>query len=199
MISDTPRILAFAGSTRRESFNKKLVQLAATGAREAGAEATCIDLGDYRLPVFDQDEEAVSGKPDHAKTLQRLMIDHDAFLIAAPEYNSSITSVLKNTIDWVSRPDDGDAAPLAAFRGKVVSLMSASPGALGGLRGLVHLRSILGNLGCIVLPDQVAVPKAHDAFNSDGTLVDPGQHKRILGLGRTLASVTSKLRSVKLE
>ena len=192
-MSGTLRILAFAGSTRRESFNKKLVQVAATGAREAGAQATCIDLGDYRLPVFDQDEESVNGKPDRAKTLKQLMIDHDAFLIAAPEYNSSITGVLKNTIDWVSRPDEGEAAPLAAFRGKVVTLMSASPGALGGLRGLVHLRSILGNLGCIVLPDQVAVPKAHAAFNSDGTLVDPGQHRRILELGRTLAAVASRL------
>ena len=134
------------------------------------------------------------GKPDNAKALKQLMIDHDAFLIASPEYNSSIAGVLKNSIDWVSRPDDGDAAPLVAFRGKVVTLMSASPGALGGLRGLVHLRSILGNLGCIVLPDQVAVPKAHDAFNSDGTLLEPRQHQRILELGKTLASVARKLR-----
>lgn len=192
-MSDTLRILAFAGSTRRESFNKSLVRIAATGASEAGANATCIDLSDYRLPVFDQDEEAVSGKPDHAKTLTQLMSDHDAFLIAAPEYNGSITGVLKNTIDWVSRPDEDDAPSLAAFRGKVVTLMSASPGALGGLRGLVHLRSILGNLGCIVLPDQVAVPKAHDAFSSDGTLMDSRQHQRILKLGRTLVDVASRL------
>ena len=192
---DIPRILAFAGSTRRDSFNKTLVQIAAAGAREAGADVTDLDLGGYRLPVFDQDEEAASGKPDHAKTLKALLIDHDAFLIAAPEYNSSITGVLKNTIDWVSRPDDGDAVPLAAFRGKVVTLMSASPGALGGLRGLVHLRSILGNLGCIVLPDQVAVPKAHEAFTEEGTLVDPRQQQGILDLGKTLAAATSKLRS----
>ena len=193
-MSDTLRILAFAGSTRRESFNKKLVQIAAAGAREAGADVTDIDLRDYRLPVFDQDHESEQGKPDHAKALKQMMMHHDAFLISAPEYNSSITGVLKNSIDWVSRPDDGEAAPLVAFRGKVVALMSASPGAVGGLRGLVHLRSILGNLGCIVLPDQVALPKAHEAFNSDGTLVDPRQHQRILDLGRTLASVTSKLR-----
>ena len=193
-MSDTLRILAFAGSTRHESFNRKLVQIAAAGAREAGADVTEIDLRDCRLPVFDEDDESEHGKPDNAKVLKQLMTDHGAFLIAAPEYNSSITGVLKNSIDWVSRPDDGEAAPLVAFRGKVVTLMSASPGALGGLRGLVHLRSILGNLGCIVLPDQVAVPKAHDAFNSDGTLVDPRQHQRILGLGRTLASVASKLR-----
>lgn len=192
---DVPRVLAFAGSTRRDSFNRRLVQIAAAGAREAGADVTSFDLGDYRLPVFDQDEEAAGGKPDHVKALKTLMIDHDAFLIAAPEYNSSITGVLKNTIDWVSRPDDGDAMPLPAFRGKVVTLMSASPGALGGLRGLVHLRSILGNLGCIVLPDQVAVPEAHEAFDGDGALVDPRQHQRILGLGKTLAAMASKLRS----
>ncbi len=192
-MSDTLRILAFAGSTRRESFNKKLVQIAAAGAREAGADVTDIDLRDYRLPVFDQDDESEQGKPDNAKALKQMMIDHDAFLIAAPEYNSSITGVLKNSIDWVSRPDDGEAAPLVAFRGKVVTLMSASPGALGGLRGLVHLRSILGNLGCIVLPNQVAVPKAHEAFKDDGTLVDDALQQRILGLGRTLAAIGLKL------
>ena len=170
-----------------------LVRIAATGAREAGADVTEIDLRDCRLPVFDQDDESEHGKPDNAKALKQLMIDHGAFLIAAPEYNSSITGVLKNSIDWVSRPDDDDVAPLVAFRGKVVTLMSASPGALGGLRGLVHLRSILGNLGCIVLPDQVAVPKAHEAFKADGTLVDDAQQQRILGLGRTLAAIGSKL------
>ncbi len=192
-MSDTLRVLAFAGSTRQESFNKKLVQIAAAGAREAGADVTYIDLRDYRLPVFDQDDESEQGKPDHAKALKQLMIDHDAFLISAPEHNSSVTGVLKNSIDWVSRPDDGEAAPLVAFRGKVVTLMSASPGALGGLRGLVHLRSILGNLGCIVLPNQVAVPKAHEAFKDDGTLVDNAQQQRILGLGRTLAAIGLKL------
>ncbi len=193
MMSDTLRVLAFAGSTRQESFNKKLVQIAAAGAREAGADVTDIDLRDYRLPVFDQDDESEQGKPDNAKALKQLMIDHDAFLISAPEYNSSVTGVLKNSIDWVSRPDDGEAAPLVAFRGKVVTLMSASPGALGGLRGLVHLRSILGNLGCIVLPNQVAVPKAHEAFKDDGTLVDDAQQQRIFGLGRTLAATGLKL------
>ena len=192
-MSDTLRILAFAGSTHRESVNKKVVRVAAAGAREAGADVTEIDLRDYRLPVFDQDDELEQGKPENAKALKQLMIDHHAFLIAAPEYNSSVTGVLKNSIDWVSRPDEGEAAPLVAFRGKVVTLMSASPGAFGGLRGLVHLRSILGNLGCIVLPDQAAVPKAHEAFTDDGTLVDDAQHQRILGLGRTLAAIGLKL------
>ena len=101
--------------------------------------------------------------------------------------------MLKNSIDWASRPDPGDAGPLTAFRGKIVVLMSASPGALGGLRGLVHVRAIFGNLGCVVLPDQVAVPKAREAFDADGRLVDPQQRERVEGLGRTLVAHGTKL------
>ena len=138
----TPRILAFAGSTRRESFNKKLVQSAAKGAREAGAEVTLIDLKDFPLPLFDQDLEAEQGMPDNGAKLKKLFIHHDGLLIASPEYNSSVTAVMKNAIDWVSRPAPGEPS-LVAFRDKVATLMSASPGALGGLRGLVHVRSIL--------------------------------------------------------
>ena len=186
------RILAFAGSTRELSFNR-LVRIAEVGARDAGASVTHVDLRDYRLPVFDQDDESAGGKPDAAKALKALMVSHQGFLIAAPEYNSSITGVLKNAIDWVSRPDPDDESPMPAFRGKVVTIMSASPGALGGLRGLVHVRSILGNLGCLVLPDQVAVSKAHEAFAEDGTLVDQRQHQRIVGLGKTLAETASNL------
>src|SRR5215471_4093780 len=137
-----PRILAFAGSLRRESFNKKLVPIAVKGAREAGAEVTLIDLKDFPLPLFDQDLEAEQGMPQNGAKLKRLFIEHDGLLISSPEYNSSITGVLKNAIDWVSRPAP-DEPSLVAFRGKVATLMSASPGALGGLRGLVHLRSIL--------------------------------------------------------
>lgn len=189
-----PRILAFAGSTRRESFNKKLVAIAVQGAREAGAEVTLIDLKDFPLPLFDQDLEAEQGMPENGKQLKRQFIDHDGLLIAAPEYNSSITAVLKNTIDWVSRPAPGEAS-LAAFRGKVATLMSASPGALGGLRGLVHVRSILGNIGVIVLPDQSAVAQAYEAFNLDGTLKDAKRQAGIAGLGRTLAEFLVKLKA----
>ncbi len=187
------RVLAFAGSTRRASFNRALVRIAAAGAREAGAAVTEIDLRDYRLPVFDHDDESEHGKPEPARTLKRQLMDHDAWLVAAPEYNSSITGVLKNSIDWASRPDPDDSGPLVAFRGKLVVLMSASPGVLGGLRGLVHVRAILGNLGCVVLPDQVAVPKAKEAFDADGRLVDPQQHRRIQGLGRTLVEHGTRL------
>jgi NAD(P)H-dependent FMN reductase len=188
-----PRILAFAGSLRWESFNKKLVAIAVHGARQAGAEVTHIDLKDFPLPVFDQDLEAEQGMPENGKKLKQLFIDHEGLLISAPEYNSSITAVLKNTIDWVSRPAPGEPS-LVAFRGKVATLMSASPGALGGLRGLVHVRSILGNIGVIVLPDQIAVARAHEAFNPDGSLKDPRQQAGIEALGNTLASFLRKLK-----
>ena len=189
----TPRILAFAGSLRRESFNKKLVPIAAKAARGAGAEVTLIDLKDFPLPLFDQDLEAEQGMPDNGKKLKQLFIDHDGLLIASPEYNSSFPAVLKNAIDWVSRPAPGEPS-LVAFRGKVATLMSASPGALGGLRGLVHVRSILGNIGVIVLPEQIAVAQAHEAFNPDGSLKDPKQQAGIEALGKTLASFLMKLK-----
>jgi len=182
-----PRILAFAGSTRRESFNKKLIQHAVKGAREAGADVTLIDLKDVPLPLFDQDLEAEHGMPENGAKLKKLFVDHHGLLISAPEHNSSITAVLKNAIDWVSRPAPGEPS-LVAFTGKVATLMSASPGALGGLRGLVHVRSILGNIGVIVLPQQIAVPKAHEAFQPDGSLADAKQQASIEALGKTLAS-----------
>jgi len=193
-MSKAPRILAFAGSTRKDSFNKKLVQIAANGARAAGAETTIIDLKDFPLPLFDEDLEAAQGSPEAARKLKKLMIEHDGFLISAPEYNSSISAVLKNAIDWASRPAPQEP-PLIAFKGKAAVLMSASPGALGGLRGLVHVRAILGNIGVIVLPDQIAVSKAHESFAPDGSLKDTSQQAGIEGLGRTLASFVAKLKA----
>ncbi len=191
-MSKTPRILAFAGSTRAESYNKRLVRIAAQAAQASGAEVTPIDLKDFPMPLFDEDIERDQGMPETAAKLKKLMIAHDGFLIAAPEYNSSITAVLKNCIDWASRSAPGEAA-LTAFQGKVVALMSASPGGLGGLRGLVHVRSIFGNLGMIVLPDQVAVAKAYEAFTPEGSLKDAKQQTAIEGLGRALAAFLQKL------
>ena len=153
----SPKILAFAGSTRSGSFNKKLIRLAADDARAAGAEVTLIDLRDFPMPLFDGDLEEKEGLPENAKKLKSLMRANDGFLISSPEYNSSVSGVLKNAIDWASREETDDEPPLVCFRGKVAALLSASPGGLGGLRGLVILRSILGNIGVIVLPDQLAV------------------------------------------
>ncbi len=187
-----PHLLAFAGSLRKESFNKKLVRIAAGAAEAAGGIVTVIDLRDYPMPIFDQDLETEQGLPEHAAQLKKLMLEQDGFLIASPEYNSSVTGVLKNTIDWASRMGPGET-PLAAFMGKSAVLMSASPGALGGLRGLVHLRSILGNIGVLVLPEQMAIVKAHEAFNADGTLKDATQQASVAMLGTKLAVVVQRL------
>ncbi len=187
-----PRILAFAGSARKESFNARLVRIAAEGARSAGADVTVLDLSDYPLPLFDQDLEQEQGMPENAAKVKQLFLDHDGLLIASPEYNSSITPLLKNTIDWVSRPAEGES-PLAAYRGKVAALMSASPGGLGGLRGLVHVRSILSSIGVIVLPDQIAVSRAFEAFDDEGQLKDNKQQVRVQGLGESVARTVSKL------
>ncbi len=186
------RILAFAGSAHRGSLNKKTVGVAVHGARAAGAQVTVIDLRDYPLPLFDQDLEAQEGIPANAVKLKGLFKSHHGFLISCPEYNSSITPLLKNVIDWMSRKAK-DEPVMAAFNGKAVVLMAASPGALGGLRGLAHVRDILSNIGVIVLPQQVALAKAHEAFGPDGTLKDPKQDAPIRKLGGDLVQFLAKI------
>lgn len=186
------RVLAFAGSLRRDSWNKKLVRVAAEGARAAGAETTELDLRDLALPLYDEDLEKANGLPDGAKRFKALLLSHDAILVSSPEYNSSISAVLKNAIDWASRIEPGEKS-LACFEGKVAGLVSASPGPLGGLRGLVTVRSILGNIRVIVLPEQVAVAKAHEAFDADGQLKDAKQADSVRHVGKRVADVTRAL------
>ncbi len=187
-----PKILAFAGSTRTGSVNKKLLRVAAAAARDAGAEVTVIDLRDLALPLYDGDLEESNGLPEGAKKLKALMKSHHGLLLACPEYNSSISGALKNAIDWASRPMEGEK-PLEPFTGKVAALTSASPGALGGLRGLVTVRSILGNIGVLVLPDQVSVSKAHEAFAEDGSLTDAKRLASVKSLTAKLADAIRKL------
>ena len=185
------RILAFAGSAHKVSVNKKIVGVAAQGARDAGAQVTLIDLLDYPLPLFNEDVEAQEGVPANAAKLKELFKSHHGFLIACPEYNSSVTPLLKNTIDWMSRKAK-DEPSMAAFSGKVVVLMAASPGALGGLRGLAHVRDILSNIGAIVLPGQIALGRAHEAFNTDGTIKDAKQDTAVRKLGSDLTEFLRK-------
>jgi chromate reductase len=137
--------------------------------------------------------EEAEGLPDNVRKLKTLMKAHQGFLIACPEYNSSITPLLKNAIDWASRPEPGESS-LVCFKEKVAVLMSASPGGLGGLRGLVHVRSILGNIGVLVLPDQKAIGNADRMFDENGKLKDESQQTAILQLGRKLATVIAKLK-----
>ncbi|WP_425616288.1 NADPH-dependent FMN reductase [Anatilimnocola sp. NA78] len=187
-----PKILAFAGSTRRDSFNRRLLPIAVAGAREAGVEVTVIELSDYELPLFNQDLEAEKGLPAAALKLKELFVAHQGLLIASPEYNSSFTPLLKNTLDWVSRAAPGESG-LTAFRGKTAGIISASPGALGGLRGLVHLRAMLSNIDVLVIPSQVAVAKAMDAFADDGSLKDARQAASVKQVGTQLAELLKKI------
>ncbi|MBK6941721.1 MAG: NAD(P)H-dependent oxidoreductase [Planctomycetes bacterium] len=186
------RLVAFSGSLRKDSWNKKLVRIAADGARAAGAEVTLLDLADFPMPLFDEDLERTQGAPTSAQQWKAALKACDGMIIASPEYNSSVSAALKNAIDWASRPSPGEP-PLAAFAGKIAVLMAASPGALGGLRGLVHLRAILGNIQMLVLPDQRAIPKAHEAFAPDGALKDAKLADEVRDLGRRLAEVTQQL------
>jgi NAD(P)H-dependent FMN reductase len=188
----TPKILAFAGSTRIDSYNKKLVKIAAAGARAAGAEVTYLDLRDIPMPLYDEDLEAQAGIPANVRRFKDLMVAHQGLLIASPEYNSSLSGVLKNAIDWASRPEPGEPS-LACFAGKVAAIMSASLGGFGGLRGLVPLRSLLGNIKVLVLPDQIAVAKAHEVFNPNGSLKDPQQQASVEQLGSNVAGILAKL------
>ncbi len=188
------KILAFAGSLRRDSYNKKLVKIAAAGAIAVGAEVTYLDLRDLPMPVFDEDLEKAEGLHPNARKFKDLLLSHQGLLISSPEYNSSVSAALKNAIDWASRPVPGEK-PLECFDGKVAGLMAASPGALGGLRGLVTLRSILGNIKVIVLPDQFALVKANEALNADGTLKDEKQRAVVEAIGAKIANTCAKLGS----
>ncbi len=187
------RILAFAGSARRDSLNKKLARAAAEAARKAGAEATFIDLADYPLPLYDGDLEASQGMPANAMRLRELFLAHDALLVASPENNASVSSLLKNTLDWLSR-DIGDGkganAGTAPYAGKAALLLSASPGGFGGVRGLPHLRQILATLGVTVLGAQVSLPRAHEAFDEHGALKDA---RAVESATRKLAEASRKL------
>jgi NAD(P)H-dependent FMN reductase len=188
-----PKILALVGSLRRASYNQLLASEVAAGAVAAGAEVTVISLRDFPMPLFDEDLESESGKPEAARRLKELFASHDGLIIASPEYNSSITAALKNAIDWVSRADSADEKPLSALAGKTAVICAASPGGFGGLRGLVHLRAILGNIGITVLPDQIAIGSVHTALAGDGTLTDAAMAKRVSDLGAGLALHLQKL------
>ena len=194
----TTRLLAFAGSARRDSLNKKLARAAHAAATAAGVQATFIDLDDYPMPLYHGDLEAASGMPEKALELRALFLESDGLLIASPENNNAMSSLLKNTIDWLSR-DVGDGkganSGLAPWRGKAAGLLAASPGAFGGVRHLPHLRQVLAGLGVTVVGAQVAVPKAHEAFAADGSLADERVAKQVRQLAEAVASLAAKLRA----
>lgn len=187
-----PKILVFAGSAREASLNKKLARAAAKAIDENGGEATFIDLRDYPMPIYEGDLEAREGMPPFARKLRELFVSHPAFLIVSPENNGTIPSLLKNAIDWLSRDVDGKSG-LEPYRGKVIALMSASPGAFGGVVCLTHLRFSLSKLLAHVIPDQFPLPKADQAFAEDGSLLQAWQQKSVQTVVRQLIETTSRL------
>ncbi|MGO2073871.1 NADPH-dependent FMN reductase [Pseudoalteromonas sp. AOP31-A2-14] len=184
-----PKIIALAGSLRKDSFNQKLINEAARFALESGAEVEVIKLADLDLPMFDEDIES-QGTPPGAQLLKDKLRAADGILLSSPEYNGSITAVLKNAIDWASRTEQG---ALPAFRNKVTALYASSPGGLGGLRGLNHVRDILSGIGSLVLADQLAVPAIHTLIDDNGRINDPLMVDNVAGLAQQLVSVASKL------
>lgn len=168
------KTLVFAGSTRSDSLNRKLARAAADEFRRRGHEVTLADLRDFAMPLYDGDLETLSGLPEAAIAFRKLLRDHDLLVIASPEYNGSFPALVKNVIDWASRPGPGER-PAALFRGKAAALLAASPGPGGGRRGLRHLRELLQMIGVNVLPVEVevALPSALSAFDAGDRLVRP--------------------------
>ena len=176
-----PKLLIFAGSTRQNSFNRKLAHVAADMARASGAAVTHIELGDLDIPMYNADLEAQATPPDVMK-LKQIMFEHPAWIICSPEYNGSYTALLKNTIDWASSPVRSDPAwtdGFKSFSGKVVGMLSASPGALGGLRSQSHLLPLLVNAQCWVAPRAFALSRAGEAFDTDGRLASENHRKSV--------------------
>jgi len=186
-----PKILCFAGSLRKDSFNKKVAQIAKEGAEKAGATVTYIDLLDYELPLYNGDLEAASGIPENAMKLKALFMEHDGLLISLPEYNSGMSAVFKNCIDWVSRPAPGEKVFLCCFIDKVVALLSASLGELGGSRNLPQVRLMFQNIGSIVLPKQKCIGKADQVFKSGSP--SPEVRKEIEEIGAQLTNFLKRL------
>lgn len=190
------RLIVTAGSARRGSLNTKLAKAAASVARERGAEVTELDLRSLELPVYDGDVEA-AGMPAGALELRRLLATHDALLLSTPEYNAFATPLVINSFDWASRPPaDGDLpAGLGAMAGKVAGLMSASPGAFGGIRSLSATRSFLNaTLGMLVVPTQFALSQAHQAFDDDGQLKDAKQRQAVENVVQAVLKTAAALR-----
>jgi NAD(P)H-dependent FMN reductase len=187
-VSTPVRLLVTSGSARRGSYNATLAGVAAGLARAAGADVTLLDLRSLALPVYDGDVEA-AGMPAGALELQRLFATHDAFIVAAPEYNAFVTPLLVNALDWASRTKAVGNLPagLAAMGGTVAGMLSASPGAFGGARALLFLRSFLStSLGMLVVPETAAVGQAHQAFDEHGALKEERQQQAV---ARVVAAV----------
>lgn len=188
-MAQAPRILAFSGSARRESLNRKLLAVAVEATRAASGEVTLLDLNEFALPLYHGDLEDAEGLPANAAKLIDLVTTHDGLLIASPEYNSMFTPLLKNTLDWCTR---GETNP---FVGKVAAVVSASPGALGGVRSLKLTQQLLLHLECHVVPGQTFLPQADKAFDADGRLTNARALKSVQALAARLVETVRRVSS----
>jgi len=187
-----PKILAFAGSLREHSYSKRVVRTAMKGAGDAGADVTYIDLRDFPMPIYNEDDQKKDGFSENALKLQKLLAEHDGFLIASPEYNSSLPAALKNAIDWASRASD-EYKMGEVFKGKAAAIITESPGAFGGIRCLGHLRDVLTILLVNVLPSEIAVAGVGKMFDGDGAeMIDEKMKKTLEDLGASLVDILKK-------
>ena len=189
------KLIALAGSRRQDSMNVKLVKACVSMINSEQLEAEFVDLANYEMPLYDGDLEAEKGLPSSAIELKEKVTNAQALLIASPEYNGSLSPLLKNTIDWISRPVDGKGSAKDVFGNKVVGIIAASPGALGGMRGLFHLRDILSGVGCNVIGQQVAVGSFFKVYNNETQSLEEPIKGRVQSMLDALVDVTVKLQS----
>ena len=193
-----PTILALSGSLRNHAYTKRVLRIASHAVEKAGASLTVVDLKDYPMTIYDPDDHEENGFDQYALELQNLFVESDGFLIASPEHNGSIPAALKNALDWASRPG-GNYDRQRVFRNKTAAIMSASPGQLGGVRSLSHLRDIFTSLGVNVLPNEIAVPRVHELFEGEGLdMLDEAMKAKLEGLGITLLESLSKSHEGKI-
>jgi chromate reductase len=194
-VADGIRLLFLAGSTREASLNRKLAAYGCRLAGEAGLAAEVLELSEYPMPLYNGDLQARDGIPDSVYRLNAAFERADGVFIASPEYNASVTPLLKNSLDWLSRIREEGRPPLALFKTRVFAIGSASGSLHGGVRGLIALRQVLAvGLGALVLPEQIAVPRAADAFDGEGRLVDEAMRNSLTGLVRRLGFVAERLK-----
>ncbi len=193
------KILAFAGSLRENAYSKRVVKTAMKGAIDAGADVTFVDLRDYPMPVYNQDDHDKDGFSENALKFQKLLGESDGFLICSPEYNGSLTGALKNAIDWASRQSD-EYKMVEVFKGKVAAIMTESPGAFGGIRCLGHLRTVLSIMFVNVLPSEIAVAGVGKMFDdNDAEMTDEKMKKVLEDLGASLVDMLKNLHGEEIE